>query len=210
MTSMSMEKKEVYMEGPNARMGQIYAKLYYYLARELVSFGKEGEKALRRGIREFAKDRGELMRRIAESMGLPLTYETEAKLHDMPFKEICEESAKYFPDIEATYSNEGFCPYAEWWGMYLDGTELGKIYCDEFHHAQWAAFNPKHSVDMVEKITEGDPKCTLVSYVEGDDYDKKRRKTIKEICEKARNYGFIVDSSEYGELNLACKKEARK
>jgi hypothetical protein len=202
---MSNQKDE-FIEEPLVRMAQIWTKLYYHMANALISFGEEGEKALRKSIRDFAIDRGETMRRIAEKLNLPLTYETEAKLHDMPFNEICEQSKKYFPDTEGTYASEGFCPYAEWWRSYPNGTKVGKIYCDEFHHAQWAAFNPKHRVDMVEKITEGDPKCTLVSYVDGDDYDIKRQEALNEICSLSKKYGFIVDSSDLGSLDLICQK----
>lgn len=201
-----MSEKDVYMKEPNARMGQLYAKLYYHLAHELFSLGEAGERALRRGIREFAIDRGETMKRIAENMGLPLTYETRKRINDMPSSEIFEESAIYFPDKKYAESPEGFCPLAEWWRKYPDGMMLGKIYCDELHHAKFAAFNPKHKVDMVEYITEGDPKCNLVGYVLGDDYDKMRQNTIKEICEKANRYGFIKDSSEDGSLKSAFKK----
>jgi len=212
---MSIREKESYIEEPLVRMAQIWTKLYYHMAREFVSLGEEGENALRRAIRNFAKDRGETMRNVAESRRLPLTYETQRSdppqgVHDMPFREICAAAHRYFPQIKAEYSSEGFCPYAEWWKKYPDGPALGRIYCDEFHHALWAAFNPKHRVDMVETITKGDPKCTLVSYVEGDEYDRKRTAAIKEICEKAKGYGFMVDSSEHGDLRKACEKAQSK
>ncbi len=59
---------------------------------------------------------------------------------------------------------------------------------------------------MVDVITKGDPICTLTSYEEGDEYDKKRKETIKEICEKAKKYGFISDSSEWGKLEKAIEE----
>ena len=206
------------MEDSVARMGEIWAKLYYHLAREFAALGSEGEAALRRGIRNFAQDRGEAMRRVAEERGLPLTLETLMRnppegVHDMPFAKICQEALKNFPDVKIdrskplpSYSAEGFCAYAAWWAQYPDGLALGKIYCDEFHHVRNQAFNPKLRIDMVQYITRGDPKCLLRSYFEGDEYDKKRKEDLKEICRKARSYGFIIDSSEHGNIERACRK----
>jgi hypothetical protein len=59
---------------------------------------------------------------------------------------------------------------------------------------------------MIQYITRGDAKCVLKSYFEGDEYDKKRREDLTEIYCKARNYGFITDSSEHGDIHKACKK----
>lgn len=220
LSYLSFRKSREYIEDPVARMGEIYAKFYYHMARELVALGPDGEAALRRGIRNFAKDRGEAMRRVAEERGLPLTLETLMRnppegVHDMFFTKICEEALKNFPDIKIdqpkplrSYSAAGFCAYAAWWAQYPDGLELAKIYCDEFHHVRNAAFNPKLRIDMVQYMTRGDSKCVMRSYFEGDEYDKKRREDLKEICSKARNYGFMVDSSEHGKLEKACEKLA--
>lgn len=205
---MSYEKV-VYMKNePLARMGEMWAKLYYHLAKEMLTLGEEGEKALRKAIRNYAIDRGETMRKQAEALGLPLTYETfQTTIKDMPFMEMCEEMVKYYPDAKGVTSAEGFCAYAEVWRKYQDGWDIAKIYCDEFHHAKWVAFNPDFRVDMVAEITRGDPCCILKNYVEGDEYDQKRRKTIEEICAKAKSYGFIVDSSLHGNLDDACKRK---
>jgi hypothetical protein len=211
---MSEKERIIYMKDePLARMGELWAKLYYHLAKEMLTLGEEGEKTLRKAIRNYGKDRGEKMRRQALSLGLPLTYQTfEETINDMPFKEICEETIKYFPDAKnkeipekekCTYE---FCPYAEVWKNYPDGWDIAKIYCDEFHHAKWAAFNPKFKVDMVSEITRGDSCCILISYIDGDDYDRKRQKTIKEVCDKAKSYGFMLDTSTHGKIEKACKK----
>jgi hypothetical protein len=209
---MSEKENVIYMkDAPLARMGELWAKLYYHMAKEMLKFGKEGEQALRRAIRNYAIDRGETMKKQAEALGLPLNYETfQVTIKDMPFKEICEEMVKYYPDAKGTSPSEGFCAYAVVWSKYPDGWDIAKIYCDEFHHAKWAAFNPKFKVDMVSVITRGDPCCNLVSYIEGDEYDKQRQKTIEEICSKAKRYGFLIDTSEYGKLENACKKSLEK
>jgi hypothetical protein len=102
---LSFRKNREYVEDPVARMGEIWAKLYYHMAREFMALGAQGEEALRRGIRNFARDRGEVMRRVAEERRLPLTLNTLMRnppqgVHDMPFEEICEEALKNFLDIK--------------------------------------------------------------------------------------------------------------
>jgi hypothetical protein len=201
----NLSEKEVYMkDAPVTRMGELFGKLYYHLAKEMMSFGDEGENALRRAIRNFAIDRGETMRRQAEALGLPLTYKTYREIADMPNTQPGYK--KYHPEVTGTQPSNGLCTYAEIWKRYQDGCKLGKIYCDEFHHAKWAAFNPKFKIDMVNVITKGDPYCNLVSYIEGDEYDLERQKIIEEICKKAKKFGFIVDTSPSGDLKKACAR----
>ena len=90
-------------EAPVARMGELYGKLYYYLAKELVdSFGNDGEQALRRAVRSFAVDRGEQMRAQAEEMGLPLDWHTFSRggIGDMP--DTQPGYKKYHPNAKGT------------------------------------------------------------------------------------------------------------
>ena len=140
------------------------------------------------------------MRAQAEAMGLPLDWQTfgRAGLGDMP--DTQPGFKKHHPECRGTKPSEGLCTYAEVWRNYPDGWDLGRIYCDEFHHSKWAAFNPRFRVDMAEVITKGDPICTLVSYEEDSEYDKKRKATISEIASKAKKYGYLTDSSSYGDL----------
>jgi hypothetical protein len=188
-------------DSPLARMGELYGKLFYHFAKEMLSLGEEGEEALRKAIRNYAKDRGETERSQAESLGLPLNYETfRISVKDMPYMQMSEEYRRYHPEIEGNSPFDGFCMFADIWSRYPDGWDVARIYCDEFHHAKWAAFNPKFKIDMVEVITKGDPVCTAPCYIEGDEYDQKRQKDIEEICAKAKSYGFLVDSSSYGDI----------
>jgi hypothetical protein len=205
------KETEIYMkDSPLARMGEMWAKLYYHMAKEMLALGSEGEEALRRSIRKYAVDRGETMRKQAEALGLPLNWDTfRVHVKDMPFLELCEEMTKYYPSEKFT-SSEGFCAYAKIWERYPDGWEVARVYCDEFHHAKWAAFNPKFRVDMVSEITRGDPVCILRSYEIGDEYDQQRQKDLKEICEKSKSYGFILDSSPSGDLTKICNEEDKQ
>ena len=207
-----MDKEtEIYMkDAPLARMGEMWAKLYYHMAKEMLELGADGEEALRRSIRNYAIDRGETMRKQAESKGLPLDWDTfRVHVKDMPFLEMCKEMTKYYPSDKYT-SSEGFCAYAKIWERYPDGWEVARVYCDEFHHAKWSAFNPKFRVDMVSEITRGDPVCILRSYMVGDEYDHQRQKDLKEVCEKAKSYGFILDSSPSGDITKICHEEDKQ
>jgi hypothetical protein len=201
------ENQFIYMKDePLARMGELWAKLYYHMAKEMLALGVDGEEALRRAIRNYGKDRGETTRGQAEAAGLPLTYETfQVTLKDMPFGQICKELVRYYPDASGCTAEEGFCAYAEFWKKYTDGWGVAKIYCDEFHHAKWKAFNPLFRVDMVSEITRGDHCCVLRSYVEGDEYDRERQETLRDICMKAKSYGFFTDTSPEGRLGEFCE-----
>lgn len=197
-------------EAPLARMGEMWAKLYYHMAKEMLTLGKEGEEALRRSVRNYAIDRGNTMRKQAEDLGLPLNWDTfRVHVKDMPFLELCKEMTLYYPSEKYT-SSEGFCAYAKIWERYSDGWEIAKIYCDEFHHAKWAAFNPKFRVDMVAEITRGDPACILRSYEVGDEYDQQRDKDLVEFCANAMKYGFLLDSSPSGDVSKICLKDEKK
>ena len=72
---MSDEKTGIYMkDAPLARMGEMWAKLYYHMAKEMLALGLEGEEALRRSIKnsvlqpEFIQ--GELFWRRKSPIGL--------------------------------------------------------------------------------------------------------------------------------------------
>jgi len=77
--------------------------------------------------------------------------------------------------VKSYKSSEGFCAYAEFWRNYKDGWDVAKIYCDEFI-TRMGAFNPKFRIDMVSTITKGNPNCQLVTYIEGDEYERSGRR----------------------------------
>ena len=62
----------------------LYALMYYHLAKEFKRLGEDGEKALRRGIRNYGKARGVRLGKRHESLGLPNTMKTLFTNYDLP------------------------------------------------------------------------------------------------------------------------------
>ena len=141
-----------------AEFGDLWSLMYYAFAKEMVdSFGDEGEKALRRSIRNYGKMRGRRLRRRHEKQGLPINLRSLFEHYDMPAHQDTEKTRTVFEDDELvsfTYA----CPYERMWRA-KSGTKLGLIYCENFHHAMWQTYRPDLKVEMPEILTKDDPHC---------------------------------------------------
>jgi hypothetical protein len=143
----------------------LYALMYYYLAKEFKELGAEGEKALRRGVRNYGKARGARLRKRHEALGLPITMKTLFTNYDLPGDTVSSrkqvkltdderESHTFVCNLEKTWVHEGG----------EEGDYLGSIYCDEFHQAMWGAYCSGTIVELPELLTKGDPHCHFVVY----------------------------------------------
>jgi hypothetical protein len=149
---------------------------YLYLTRPVLeTFGKEGEKAIRQGVRAFGKHRGERIGRWHEE-------------ENIGHKNI--ESLISYWDILSVKGcgteNPGVAPYiAEWWARHCplhdvcredDFERWGYIYCDEMHYEAFAAYNPKITVEIHECLMKGDDGChfraNMYPEIPEDDIDK--------------------------------------
>ncbi len=142
---------------------EMIARVYYYLASELLNFGEEGELALRRAVRAYAKDRGERMKKIHLEKGYPLNVRSLYDYYDLPGTETSRfrRTQLQFDDhnqVSETYE----CEFCQIWNE-LGGEKalrtLGQIYCNEFHPEMWGTYNPEISVKMPQLLTQGDPYC---------------------------------------------------
>jgi len=144
-----------------AEFGDLWSLMYYVFAREMVdSFGEEGEEALRRAIRGYGRARGSRLRRKHEEQGLPISLRSLFEHYDLPGHPGTEKERTVFEDdrlVSFTY----VCPYERIWRA-RDGTDLGLIYCQEFHNAMWQAYRPDLKVEIPEILTKGDPHCRFV------------------------------------------------
>jgi hypothetical protein len=122
-----------------AEFGDLWSLTYYVFAREMVdSFGEEGEEALGRAIRSYGRARGLRLKRRHGERGLPVNLRSLFEHYDMPA-----------------------CPYEKIWRA-KSGTDLGLIYCENFHHAMWQAYRPDLKVEMPEILTKDDPHCKFI------------------------------------------------
>jgi hypothetical protein len=143
----------------------LYALMYYYLAREFIKLGEEGEEALRRGIRNYGKSRGTRLRMRHEELGLPITMKTLFTNYDLPGDTVSKRKQIKLTDDERE-SHTYVCNLEKIWSLKgsEDGNYLGSIYCDEFHQAMWGAYRDGTIVELPKLLTKGDQYCHFVVY----------------------------------------------
>ena len=149
----------------------LYAMMYYHLAKEFAALGKEGEEALKRGIRNYGEARGARLRKRHVEKGFPITMETLFTNYDLPGDNRSErKQVKLTEDERESYTMT--CGLEGVWASEggEEGDHLGGIYCDQFHQAMWGAYREGTVVELPELLTKGDPHCHFVVYLpEGED-----------------------------------------
>ena len=158
-----------------------WAKLYLHLARAVVrDFGIEGEVRLREGIRNFGIDRGRAQRAEHKAAGLKLNMENLFGKGDLPGDPRFRRN-KIRLTPQERLSETLVCPLAVMWRD-MDGLRLGRIYCEEFHHAKFGAYAPKSQTNLSQTLTqEGDQFCRFSIYLRpGNMTEEERREAFAE------------------------------
>lgn len=147
------------------RMLEIWAKMYYYLARGLIrSFGAQGEAALRRAIRRFGRERGQLMRQDHLARGYDINLKSLFTHYDLPVDVGFERRPIEFgPDVRR--SETLICKYHDVWKQYPDGNQIGKIYCEEIHHQIFAAYDPATQINLTSTLTQDEDRCRFAIFL---------------------------------------------
>ncbi len=147
------------------RIGDIWALLYYHLATGLLDeFGMEGERALRRGIRLFGRQRGLTMRARHLQEGRPITLRSLFEHYDLPSDGRSGRNTHILTDEERV-SETTACPYAQIWSECDPQGDVGRIYCEEIHHAIFSAYDPAIQTNLTSTITRGDPVCRFAVHL---------------------------------------------
>ena len=145
------------------QMMEHYGKLYYYFAKEMLdTFGAEGEEALRRAIRNFARDRGATLRKRHEAEGIDINAKSLAEHYDMPGSRTGAFRRKFIQlDEDNRVSETYVCQLAQLWERVggEDGLKIGSIYCDEFHPAMWGEYDHGLQTTLPELLTKRDAHC---------------------------------------------------
>lgn len=148
-------------ESDLAEFGDLWSLMYLTFAKEMVdSFGEEGRKALIRAIKAYGRARGLRLRRRHKEAGLPIALRSLFEHYDLPGHPGTEKERVEFEDdrlVSYTY----VCPYERLWRA-GDGTDLGLLYCQHFHHAMWQAYRPDIHVEIPEILTKDDHHCKFV------------------------------------------------
>ncbi|WP_236915264.1 L-2-amino-thiazoline-4-carboxylic acid hydrolase [Clostridium sp. Cult2] len=141
-----------------------WPKLYYYLAFELIQeYGLKGEKVVRNGVRKFGIDRGETLRKMHIKYGIDINMKSLFTYYDLPGDPRFRRRQISLTE-EQRLSETLVCPIAELWIDY-NAKAIGRIYCEEFHHAMWGAYAEGTQVNLGQTLTQdGDNHCRFSVY----------------------------------------------
>ena len=161
-----------------------WSMLYLCLAKAIVGVkGIDGEAALREGVRQFGYDRSRNLAKMHRKLGLKLNMENLFTYGDLPgdprFK---RERIALNP--QERISNTLVCPIADMWKR-NDARWLGRIYCEEFHHACYGSYAPHVQVNLAKTLTQTyDDHCCFAVYLRpGDQTPEQRRDSFAEYDE---------------------------
>lgn len=153
-----------------------WAKLYLHLARAVTrDFGIDGEQLLRVAVRQFGIDRGLAQRRDHLAAGLKINMENLFGKGDLPGDPRFRRN-KIKLTAQERFSETLVCPIASMWRE-MDGLALGRLYCEEFHHAKFGAYAPKSQTNLSQTLTqEGDQFCRFSVYLRPGNMDAEERR----------------------------------
>ena len=140
------------------KMEELYANLYFHMAAEYMrTFGQEGEKALRRAVRDFGTDRGTRNRAEHQKLGFPIHLHTLFTIGGFPGKAGFKRNL-FSLKPEERLSETLVCPLNDHWKA-LGGLKEGVVYCEEIHAAMWSAYDQGIETRQPKIMTRGDDRC---------------------------------------------------
>ena len=142
----------------------IWSKLYYYYAHTYIeTFKQDGERILRKAIRAFGVDRGTALRGKQEKAGLEINVKNLFTYYDLPDDPRFRRNKIKLTEQER-FSETLVCPIADLWIKY-GAKKLGRIYCEEFHHAMFGAYEHAFQIDLGQTLTQDeDNHCRFSIY----------------------------------------------
>jgi hypothetical protein len=140
--------------------------IFMTLAKPVIKkYPREGEIAIRQGLRAFGKFRGERLRKWHEKLGLPINMYSLITWWDIPsIREsggLGEESKKFFDPIFTPYRVVQAGIQCILYDVHRehDFEHYGYIYCDEIHQEIAKAYHPEAIVEIHENLMKNDPYC---------------------------------------------------
>jgi len=164
-------REQLYPKNAVLIMQDFYGMLYGFIAKRVIdSFGEEGEQVVRRALRDYGVTRGKELKEKHAQLGLENHIVNLMTYYDLPSSDELETKREIFePEQEVTETRD--CGLYDVWkkhGMLREG----KIYCEEIHHAMWAAYNEKLVVTQKEILTRGNDRCTWEIHLGGGIHPK--------------------------------------
>lgn len=162
-----------------------WSMLYLCLAKACVNAkGIDGENILRKGIREFGYDRSRNLVKLHKSLGLKLNMKNLFSYGDLP-NDPRFKRERIALNPQERISNTLVCPIADMWKRH-DGRWLGRIYCEEFHHACYGSYAPHVQVNLAKTLTQVyDDHCCFAVYLRPGDQTAEERKNSFAECDPA-------------------------
>jgi len=152
-----------------------WSMLYLCLAKAVVNLkGIDGEAALREGVREFGYDRSRNLVKMHKALGLKLNMKNLFTYGDLP-NDPRFKRERIALNPQERISHTLVCPIASLWNS-NDGQWLGRIYCEEFHHACYGSYAPHVQVNLAQTITQVyDDYCAFAVYLRPGDLTPEQR-----------------------------------
>ncbi len=156
-----------YIEDAPAEKQQFYwVGLFYFLAKTAMDkCGDTGEEVIRKGVREYGRERGQRMRKISDVNGRPADLLTLFENYDlMSDPRFVHPKEGRILTAEVKKSITERCPDAEMWGRLPDGLHIGSVFCEEVHHQIYGGYDPAIQVNLCETLTNGGHQCRFHIY----------------------------------------------
>lgn len=153
-------------DDPVAQGMDIYALLYIHMAKEVIeTFGKDGEEAVRRAIRNFGIERGKRLRARHEAEGRPINLKSLFTHYDLGGTKVDPRFKRNLLELteNTRYSLTLRCPVQERWRE-VGPSDIGVIYCEEFHPAMWDAYLEGTVTLLPKLLSRGDEHCQFEVY----------------------------------------------
>ena len=146
-------------------LGDNFSRQFIYHARPLIdNFGLRGEKAVREGVRRYGRERGHALRMQHLKQGFKINLNTIFGGHyDLPADPRVDKNTLVLNE-QVRRALVFACPIADVWAD-MGATEIGRIYCEEFHHAMWGTYASGAQINLTQTLTqEGDDRCNFSVY----------------------------------------------
>lgn len=152
-----------------------WSLLYVCLAKAVTGLkGMDGEAALREGNRQFGYDRSRNLVKLHKSLGLKLNMKNLFTYGDLP-NDPRFKRERIALNPQERISNTLVCPIADLWKR-NDARWLGRIYCEEFHHACYGSYAPHVQVNLAKTLTQAyDDHCCFAVYLRPGDLTPEQR-----------------------------------
>ena len=140
------------------------ADLYYFVARRVIEdLGEAGERAVRRGLREFGLARGAAIRAEVEAAGEEVNLSNFLKHYNLPMR----RAWRGLSSVTATRRDNTVtrCPFADQW-LQRDGASIGQAYCEEVDPAIREGYSPELHFTASQFLLRDHAPCRQIDEME--------------------------------------------